>query len=138
MKHVFGPLALATFVLAGCSAVLPPAMWPQSTPAVTTTPTGDATGSAAGAAYQTAAVSFKSDVVPILKLHCAECHIAGQLTPGMFDSSGNAQYDAIKTNIQEMLMMVQSKQMPMDKPGSVTSAELQTLQSWASAGAPNN
>lgn len=86
-------------------------------------------------------VSFSSDVVPILTQHCAQCHKAGGIGSGavtMFSETGSPQYTAIKAEIASMIQAIEAGQMPLGEPGSVPDAQVNTLDAWRDAGAPNN
>lgn len=120
----FNPIySLLAFTLVGCTAVLPPALYPSPAPL-------------SGPAATT--VSFKSDIVPILQNNCSQCHIQGQLTPGMFDAKGNANYVAISQSIVDINTMLKAKAMPPGKPDALTADQLKKLQDWGNGGAPNN
>lgn len=85
--------------------------------------------------------SFRSEVVPILRKHCASCHTAGRggaaaLT--MFNAAGEPQYEAVKENIGRMLLEIQSGRMPKGKPDSLTQDEFDALDMWGAAEMPNN
>jgi mono/diheme cytochrome c family protein len=85
--------------------------------------------------------SFRTEVVPILRKHCASCHTEGRggakaLT--MFNAAGEPQYEAVKENIGRMLLEIQAGRMPKGKPDSLTQAEFDTLDMWGAAEMPNN
>jgi mono/diheme cytochrome c family protein len=87
------------------------------------------------------AKSYRLEVIPILRQHCAGCHTAGAggaraLT--MFDAAGEPQYAAIKENIGRMLLEIQSGRMPKGKPNSLTKAEFDVLDLWGAAEMPDN
>lgn len=87
------------------------------------------------------AKSYRLEVIPILRQHCASCHTAGgggskALT--MFDAAGEPQYAAIKENIGRMLLEIQSGRMPKGKPNSLTKAEFDVLDLWGAAEMPDN
>jgi hypothetical protein len=93
-------------------------------------------------------VKFRTQVVPILSNHCAQCHTTGG--PGassvlMFtrNSAGAlvASYTNISTNIDEMITAIETRRMPKDRVtanNEVGSSELTTLKTWRDDGAPNN
>lgn len=114
-------LALATVsLLAACTA----------TTGVGPTPgTGSAT-----------AVSFKTNVAPLLQQTCAGCHAQGQQGASnlmMFDDAGNVDYSAVRSNIRSMIRQVQAGKMPQGGP-HYTPAQIDVLSQWSAAGAPNN
>jgi mono/diheme cytochrome c family protein len=85
--------------------------------------------------------SFRTEVVPILRKHCAGCHTEGRggaqaLT--MFNAAGEPQHEAVKENIGRMLLEIQSGRMPKGKPDSLTQDEFDTLDMWGAAEMPNN
>jgi hypothetical protein len=87
------------------------------------------------------AKSYRLEVIPILRQHCASCHTAGG--PGaealtMFDAAGEPQYAAIKENIGRMLLEIQSGRMPKGKPDSLSKEEFDVLDLWGAAEMPNN
>lgn len=117
-------------LMVGCSAILPPALWPKA--AVPSTAPSGSTG---------AAVSFKTEVTPILKTHCASCHSTGGPGAGkveMFDASGEALHGNISPKIASMVNAIKTGRMPLGAPNSVPSADVAKLESWGAAGAPNN
>lgn len=121
----------ASIVLAGCSALLPPALWPKAA-----TPS-----SPAGGGSSASAVSFKTDVTPILKQHCAACHSTGgggAAKVEMFDASGKALHANIGPKIPTMINAIKTGRMPLGNPNSVPEADVKKLEDWAGAGAPNN
>lgn len=126
--------AAAGALLVGCSALLPTALWPKTTPASPPTSTG-------GGSNTATAVSFKSDVTPILQNHCAACHSTGG--PGaskveMFNASGAAQHGNISPKIATMISQIKTGRMPLGAPNTVPSPDVKTLENWQAAGAPNN
>jgi mono/diheme cytochrome c family protein len=86
-------------------------------------------------------LSFRDDVVPVLRQHCAGCHTVGR--PGarsvpMFDASGGVLYEALKPHFYHMLYTIEVGQMPKGRPGSITAEETALLKAWWDAGMPNN
>lgn len=123
-------LALGLPALPSCTAVLPPAMYPSASPSAQ--PAGGGGGDGA---------TFTGDVVPTLQQHCAACHTAGGQGAGeveMFDAQGQARYDTIKNHIAEMVAAIRDGRMPLGHPGSVPAAQVDKLDAWRAAGAPNN
>lgn len=97
-------------------------------PAATVMPSGS----------QTTDVSFQTQVAPLLQARCASCHGstgAGGVT--LFDGAGDARYSAIKARIASIIGEVSSGQMPRNAP-RLTQEEVEMLESWNDAGAPEN
>jgi hypothetical protein len=86
------------------------------------------------------AVSFRSEVVPVLQEHCAGCHSLGRQAASvpMFDSRGAPIHRAIKTHFFHMLLAIEEGTMPRGKPGSVPADKVGLLKAWWEAGAPDN
>ena len=130
------PWLLATaLMIAGCSsAPTPPATQQLQDGPVTKGP------AAGGGGTDDVTVSFKTQVVPILKDHCAKCHVAGNpnVPFTMFDADGNPQQATVAFRITDMIAAVRAKKMPKDKPGSVSEQELGILEAWNAQGAPDN
>ena len=110
-----------------------------------TTPTSLATPTpapSASASPSVQAVSFKSTITPIVKLHCARCHNpAGQadFAPFATDATGNtADHAVVSSKIQAMINRIESGSMPRDKATTVTPTEIKALKDWMAAGSPNN
>lgn len=82
----------------------------------------------------TVSAKFTSDVMPIINLSCA--------TPSCHNSAGAGgvilqNYDQVKAKIDRINQRVLiSKTMPPS--GALTPAEINILQCWINAGAPNN
>lgn len=87
----------------------------------------------------TAAVSFKTDVQPLLASSCAGCHAAGQ--DGANDlvlfKSGAVDYSAASGSISKIVRETQRGDMPKGR-ARLTTDQLAVLQAWQAAGAPNN
>lgn len=87
------------------------------------------------------AKSYRLEVIPILRQHCAGCHTAGG--PGakalaMFDAAGEPRYTAIKENIGRMLLEIQAGRMPKGKPNALSKEEFDVLDLWGAAEMPDN
>lgn len=107
------------------------------TPRATSNPTATPTPSSSPSVSQTS-VSFSTQVAPLLSARCAECHRgAGLGGVSLFDSSGNARYDNIRTRLSSIIEQVASGNMPRTGP-RLTQAEVGLLQTWSANGAPNN
>lgn len=121
-------IGLAGAVIIGCTGQTP------------STPSSPAPGSST--APTTGAVSFKTDVDPILKQHCSACHTAGRGAAAamveMYAADGTAQYDKIKPAIGSMIAAIKAGRMPKGKPGSVPDDQVKKLEAWQAAGTPNN
>jgi len=80
-------------------------------------------------------VTYAADVVPIIQTHCAisGCHVAG-FTPGDYN-----QYIVLKQKVDSgtfQLLVLNLQTMPPDE--TLTENELDILQCWVDAGAPEN
>jgi mono/diheme cytochrome c family protein len=87
------------------------------------------------------AKSYRLEVIPILRQHCASCHTAGGAGAealAMFDAAGEPQFAAIKENIGRMLLEIQSGRMPKGKPNSLSKEEFDVLDLWGAAEMPDN
>jgi mono/diheme cytochrome c family protein len=85
--------------------------------------------------------SFRGEVVPVLREHCAGCHTLGR--PGatsvpMFDEAGEALYQGIRPHFYHMLYTIDSGQMPKGRPGSLPAEASLRLKAWRDAGMPDN
>jgi len=138
-------LFVAALLTCGCSSstpgsVTPPPVTAPLTDAPNTSdqPVGAAQpgGGGGGGDVQ---VSFKSQVVPILQAHCAKCHTEGRPSPfAMFNKDGTPNQATVAFRITDMIGAIRTGKMPKDAPGSVTSAEIATLEAWAAQGAQDN
>ena len=102
---------------------------------------GDGDAEPAAVTLDTPAVKFRTEVVPILRQHCASCHTAGGAGAAaltMFDEQGEPQHAAIQRQIGRMLLEIQSGRMPKGKPDSLSEDEFNTLDRWGAAEAPDN
>lgn len=126
MRKTSWLLAIA-LVLAGCgTSNTPPASQPTTT--------------GGGGGSNDVTVSFKGQVVPVLQNHCARCHVAGNpdVPFTMFNADGSPKADTVAFRITDMIAAIRAKKMPKDAPGSVSDAELATLEAWSAQGAENN
>lgn len=139
-RRLFGLLALG--LLFGCTPNVGPAQ-PVVTPApgaplggTSQPPTGTQTPAPDGS--QTA-VSFQTQVAPLLKDRCASCHGTAVAADGLilFDAAGKARQGEIKTRIASIIATVESGKMPQGGP-RFTPSEVDLLQDWKAEGAPNN
>lgn len=99
------------------------------------------TGTPAATGPGVKAASFRGEVVPVLRQHCAGCHTLGR--PGaqrvpMFDADGEALYEGLKPHFYHMLYTIETGQMPKGRPGTVAPAETLRLKAWWDAGMPDN
>lgn len=86
-------------------------------------------------------VSFRRDVVPMLRSHCASCHApggAGAEALMMFDAGGAPQHAAIRAHAGRMLLELQTGRMPQGRPYSVPPAQFRQLDVWSASGLPDN
>ena len=84
----------------------------------------------------TSAVSFKDDIEPIVQNNCAisGCHIAGGSGNGLFIN-----YAGIKDKVDNGSLrqrVVVARDMPVGFP--LTDCQVDFIDAWTSAGAPNN
>ncbi len=122
-------IGAALAVVAGCTAVLPPALYPAQAP----------TAASGGVGPAGVGVSFRGEVVPILRQHCAQCH--GPAGPGpfaMFDEQGGARHATIRGRMPDMLLAIRQGRMPLGRPGTVPAREVELLDRWRADGAPEN
>jgi uncharacterized membrane protein len=92
---------------------------------------------ASAAASPGAKVVAFQDVVPILKSHCATCHVTGGIGPfAMFDAAGAPQYATVRDHLGGMIDAIKTGKMPLGNPGSVPANEIALLEAWQAAGAP--
>lgn len=87
-------------------------------------------------ACDTASVSWQEDIWPLIQGHCATtgCHVAGGTGNGIFSG-----YDPVKAKVDNGSFhqrVVVQRSMPPS--GSLTECQLQKIQIWLDAGAPNN
>ena len=129
-------LLATTLVIAGCSSSPTPAG--QAPAAQAQQQAAQATGGGGGSSD--VAVSFKGQVLPILKEHCARCHVAGSASVPftMFAADGSPQQETVAYRITDMIAAIRAKKMPKDAPGSVSEAEVSTLEAWAAQGSLDN
>ena len=113
----FAPFALLAAALVGCGHV--------GVAATSLTP-------ASAAVRDAAPVSLRADVMPMLKSRCTTCH------GSWVAADGSPNYAAIKRNADPMILRIQARKMPRDKPGSVTDVELAALKAWKAAGMLDN
>ena len=86
-------------------------------------------------------VSFKQEIVPLLRQHCAACHTStsssGQAIE-MFDARSEPRHAMIAANVGPMLLEIQTGRMPAGKPNSIPAEQFRALDVWAASGAPDN
>ena len=86
------------------------------------------------------AVSFKTDVAPLLAQTCGGCHTPsgpGGFQQEIFDASGNVDYTHVSKGISQIVAATQRGRMPQGG-SQLTAAQVGILQAWSTAGAPNN
>ncbi|MDB5097344.1 MAG: hypothetical protein JWM80_1765 [Cyanobacteria bacterium RYN_339] len=121
------------------TATAPPASAASATPAPTpaAAPSASAAPVSPGPTASAAATVAFQDVVPILRSHCATCHVTGGIGPfAMFDAGGTPQYGTVKDHLAAMIGAIKSGKMPLGNPGSVPANEVALLEAWQAAGAP--
>lgn len=140
-RHMLGSLASGLLLVAGLAIGCTPE--PSPGPAQpfgglpTAAPSPAATASPGGA-QQTASVSFRTQVAPLLQNRCSVCHgatMAGGLR--LFDPSGAARHSDIRSRLPAIIAAVASGQMPQGGP-RFTADEVALLQSWSDQGALDN
>lgn len=149
-------LALAAF-LAGCAGAAPqtptePVPSTQTPPPPTTTPppteTLVPTVEAAPPPTESAstAISYASDVYPILEAKCVKCHGVERVKEGLnmltYEQLMAGSFNGpviVPGNADESLLaqLIAEGEMP-DRGPKVTEAELQVIKNWINAGALNN
>lgn len=72
-------------------------------------------------------------IEPIITTRCANCHLPGGIGPG--DLRNYTTVKAIVDNGSFQQMVFVSRSMPQG--GALTACEIQKLQAWVDAGAPN-
>ena len=116
------PWLAITFAAAGCTAVLPPALYPSPPPVPI------ASGS----------TSFARQVVPILRQHCAACHVPDKPAPVLFEADGAPRYADARNRLDDMIRVVKKRSMPPAGQPAMSADEIQVLEAWQKAGAPDN
>src|SRR5581483_2843279 len=91
--------------------------------------------------HSKAAVTFTTDVAPILFARCASCHTPGGPAPFSLIS-----YESARQHARQIAAVTQRRVMPpwRVRPGSnsfvdkqpLTERELEVLQAWVASGAP--
>ena len=56
----------------------------------------------------------------------------------MFNAANQPVYTEIKAEIARMIQAIEANRMPLGSPGSVPDEDVETLDAWRDAGAPNN
>lgn len=86
-----------------------------------------------------AKVSFARDVAPVLRRHCAECHV-GSCASGLafFDAAGNPQHAVVGRHVGQILLELQTGRMPAGRPYAVPSDQFKLIDVWGASGAPDN
>ncbi len=96
---------------------------------------GGTTGGSGGAGGSTTAtVSYSKTIAPIMAASCAtssSCHSAGNPWGVELDT-----YAGVKSNAAASISAIQEGSMPPS--GSLSAADLKSLQDWVNAGSPNN
>lgn len=89
-----------------------------------------------GAVCETTGVTWSTMVQPLIQARCATsgCHVSGGLGPGDF-----TQYANVKAKVDDgrfQAEVIQAGSMPPS--GRLAPCDIQKLQVWIDAGAPNN
>jgi hypothetical protein len=99
---------------------------------------GGATGGTGGVSgaggSTTAAVSYKNTIAPIMAKSCATsstCHASGDPWGVDLDT-----YAGVKSNAAASISAIKGGTMPPS--GTISAADLKSLQDWVNAGSPNN
>lgn len=151
---------LAIFVVVGCGTQSAPVtvavqMLPTQTevaptqtakPSPTTAPTETPTEAPTAAPSESAAVSFASDVFPIIESRCVNCHGGERVEEGLLLRS----YDEIMAGSDNgqvivpgdaanslLVQLVTENKMPKRGP-KLTPVQVQTITDWVNLGAQNN
>ncbi len=128
--------------VAGASPTASPTAGPSPAPGPTNTPVpAQASPGPSPTSSPPAAVSFRTDVVPILRAHCIACHLPGGIAPReyqYFDAAQNPQHAVVKRKIGEMVTAIKAGRMPLNASGSLSASEIATLEAYRDAGAPDN
>lgn len=95
-------------------------------------------------------VSYQQDIQPIIALHCYSCHTAAATDPdkagyAFLDDFEELQRYALKpstannrlTKLQARIRFVEFPGMPFKKP-PLPEADIQKIEAWIQAGAPQN
>jgi hypothetical protein len=114
----FATLGLVCLVIAGCSRA--------------SAPVATAFQPARGTTFAAPDVSLRKDIVPMIKMRCSQCH------GGWILGTGEPNTARLKHDLNDIILRVEHGNMPKDKPGSVTTAEIAALKAWQASGAPDN
>lgn len=79
-------------------------------------------------------VSYATFVAPLLQSRCAGCHGAGRSAAGIWTFNGHASVVSSAARIRSSVLV--NKTMP--RGGTLSAAELTSLQTWFDNGLPNN
>jgi len=79
-------------------------------------------------------VSYASTVGPLFQSRCGGCHAAGRSAAGIWTFNGHASIVSRASGIRQVVLV--SKTMP--RGGTLSAAELASLQSWFDNGMLNN
>lgn len=118
MSHRWQAALVLALVAGGCTAVLPPALYPLP-----------ASGTGGGPSYA-------KEVVPILRAHCAKCHVPGNPGPALFEADGTSRYDETRNRLDDLVRSIKKKQMPPAPAVALSDEERAILEAWQRAGAP--
>lgn len=84
----------------------------------------------------TSTLTFQADIEPLIANKCGVtgCHVTGGTGNGLFDSFQGVKNKADNGSLRNRVLV--TKDMPPS--GSITACELQLIEAWLDAGAPNN
>ena len=99
---------------------------PSSTPS--TVPTTPTTSNTNNCVPTTKAVSFATDIQPIMKTYCVSCHSAAGARTPYLDT-----YTNVKSSYSALLQSVISGSMPQNTTNKVPSDKITLLQNWGSS-----
>lgn len=80
----------------------------------------------------TVALSFATDIKPILDYNCSECHHAGKsLDLSVFPFNGGADQEAI---VAAIIAMTSSGRMPLQPRTRLSNDQIEMIKAWQSGG----
>lgn len=87
-------------------------------------------------ACDTSSISFSGDIFPIIQGNCATvgCHVAGGSAPGIFSNYAGVM-DKVNNGSFENRVLIQRDMPPA---GALTDCQINLIQAWLNAGAPDN
>jgi mono/diheme cytochrome c family protein len=134
------PLIALRALGAGAALALLVACAGQNPPSATAGASATAPPSGTPADATIKAVSFKTDVAPMLASSCAGCHAVGKEGDRdmlLFDDANAVAYATAKDRIRDIVNQVKSGRMPRGR-AHLSAEQVALLQAWQSAGMPDN